>query len=244
MTTEPRELSPAETIAGLLDANYVFGVDGGRVHAVNRVRLQTALRHNGPLQADTLPHLPAAAMCGARVVVATAWGPWSRTSPHVQAIGVCPHCAWHVAIDTLSVAEELAALRPTDSSARASFTAAGVELDLVATVCAAVIAAAEAVDDEHGLYHPRTVDLLAHVTAHGPVLLVGEGCSEGDCDHEDGPCPADVSCEACSLVAGSWAGEWAGQYDEVCTVPGPCQVFRLIAEHHGVTVPAREVPRV
>jgi len=77
------------------------------------------------------------------------------------------------------------------------------------------------------------------------VLLVPEDCAEGSCDHgvyeddhgdkdEVWTCPypdATVGCAACSVQAGSWAGEWEGQYAEECTVAAPCDVLRALARH-------------
>jgi hypothetical protein len=48
-----------------------------------------------------------------------------------------------------------------------------------------------------------------------------------------------VACQACSLQAGSWAGEWEGQYAVECTIPAPCGVLTALAEYFKVESPRR-----
>jgi len=87
--------------------------------------------------------------------------------------------------------------------------------------------------DANPMDDPATLQLVATVARHAPVILVAEGCAEGDCAHA-GSCPGDLACRACSLQEGSWAGAGEGMYREECTVPAPCAVLLALAKHAGV----------
>jgi hypothetical protein len=101
-------------------------------------------------------------------------------------------------------------------------------------------------DEEYGLECDYWPTLLAHATRHRPVVLLPEGCRDGDCDcgcdndlceepHDDeAACyteTATVGCESCSIQSGSWEGEWAGRYE--CTVSAPCSALLAMAKKYG-----------
>lgn len=211
------------------DADFVFGIATGPLHAVsrNRVRQASAALHNRSRELEALTE------CGIKAAVAIKWGSWSRSSPHAR-IGLCPHCAWSVAIATGTIHDELASLIP-DSETVAALAAAGIDPHLVPALCSAIVATASEPRVEFPVAHPRTRDLLGHVTAHAPSVLVHEPCAEGGCDHTaTDPCPTQIACPTCSLRAGTWAGEWEGQFDAACTVTYPCTVLLTVAAHYGL----------
>jgi hypothetical protein len=123
----------------------------------------------------------------------------------------CPECSWIVAARTGTVATALAGL--TDPVAH--------------DAAADVLNVADR--DEKEPDDPATIQLLAAISRHSPVPLLTESCAEGDCDHGPGGCPATTACRACSLQAGSWAGEWDGTYRSECTIPAPCAVLLRLA---------------
>jgi hypothetical protein len=131
----------------------------------------------------------------------------------------CPACRWIAAARTGTLEAVLATLS-----------------DPLAHGVAAVIlrdAARDYEDDDD----PRVMQLLTAVSRHAPVDLLSEGCAEGDCEHEDGRCPARQGCRACSLQAEGWGGEWEGQYLDECTITSPCAPLLALAKHYGVEVP-------
>lgn len=226
------------------------GVSGGLWHAVERTmppRPGPALSA-GPVQGVVLQDvvLQGVALCGLVVQVAQKYDGFDRR----RTDRTCPTCAWTHAVrtGTDAVAAELAAL---DSAGPAGPTSAGggglelpVPLRAAARVAAAVLAAADAPGSDHDPTHPATVQLLATVTAHAPTGLLEQDCAEGDCEHDPGLCPiAVVACPACSVRAGSWAGEWEGSYQSECTIPGPCEVLRTLAAHHHVDLASPGQPR-
>ena len=135
----------------------------------------------------------------------------------------CPACRWIVAARTGSLDSTLALLADP----------------LGQRIARGILR--RAAMDEKDPDDPETMHLLAAVSRHSPVGLVAEECSEGDCDH-DGRCPSTHACRACSLQAGSWAGEWEGQYMDECTIPAPCAPLLALAAHYGVKplVPAED----
>jgi hypothetical protein len=144
---------------------------------------------------------------------------WQPGEPP-QSCRPCPACFWTAAAKTGQLDAALETLNDPLARATAAAVVAGSGWFLAGDW-----------DDSSGL------QLLAAVTRHAPAELVSEGCAEGDCDH-DGRCPARTACPACSLQAGSWAGEWEGQFRDECTILAPCAVLLAIADHFGVTAPA------
>jgi hypothetical protein len=230
------------------------GIRDGLWHAVERIvpprpaptlstpARSTPARSAGPVQGVTL--------CGLAVQVAQDYDGFDRR----RFDRTCPTCAWTHAVRTgtgtgtvavavaVAVAVEFAELAALSGSGPVSTSTSG-ELDLpvphgaAARVAAAVLAAADAdaPGSDYDRTHPATVQLLATVTAHAPTALLDADCAEGGCEHNSEPCPiAAVACPACSVRAGSWAGEWEGVYQRECTIPGPCEVLRTIAAHHHV----------
>jgi hypothetical protein len=137
----------------------------------------------------------------------------------------CPACRWIVAARTGTLDAALAALPP-----------------LAHDIAAAILNEA-ARDEGREPDDPRAMQLLAFASRHAPAALVAEECSEGGCDHGGG-CPGTSACRACSLQAGSWAGEWEGQYLDECTIPAPCAPLLALAAHYGVTPATGEAPPV
>jgi hypothetical protein len=190
---------------------FLAGVQNGW-HAV-----ETGL----PLEAGTVTPGCAAhawAACGDLVRPALADGGEPRpydpaTVP--QSHDPCPACRWIVAARTGSLDSTLALLADP----------------LEQRIARGILR--RAAMDEKDPDDPETMHLLAAVGRHSPVGLVAEECSEGDCDH-DGRCPSTHACRACSLQAGSWAGEWEGQYMDECTIPAPCAPLLALAAHFGV----------
>ena len=189
------------------------------------------------------------ASCGAQVVIATGWGPYHRAHPRIASAEhrLCQCCAWTAALATGQVEAELAALH-TDDVTAAVMARDWIDPRLVSNLCRAILAENTNPDtDEPGVSdepNPRLVQLLAHASAHRPVLLLPEACADGDCNHPadtDGPgraarCAADglLACPACSLQTGDWAGEWEGQFQPECTIAAPCEVLRTMAANFAV----------
>lgn len=164
-------------------------------------------------------HAHAGALCGDIVRIARDDLQPYRPGEPPQSFAPCPACRWEVAATTNTQAAALVAMSDR----------------LAQSVAAAILVWAR--DEGRDLDDGRTLQLLAHVSRHEPVLLTAEGCAEGDCDHEDGQCPGNLACQACSLQASGWAGEWEGTYLDECTIPAPCGVLLAIAAHYGVQVP-------
>jgi hypothetical protein len=187
----------------------------------------------------------AAAVCGAAARV-TKYGVYDRVSTPVT-YEPCQVCAWTVAIATGSTERELRLNTPGDRAAGA-LARAGADPLLVAAICRAVLACESSPGAEQGLDHPATAQILAHATAHRPVAAIAEDCAEDSrsCRHrpdeagaggEDWRCDypgAEALCLACSLRAGSWAGEWEGDVMDECRVRAPCGVLRALAARYGV----------
>jgi hypothetical protein len=134
----------------------------------------------------------------------------------------CPACRWTVAARTGTLDAALAELKNP----------------LANEVAAAILneACRDRLDDDGDspLDDPQMLHLLAAVSRHAPVLLLSEACAEGDCGHGEFLCGERYACRACSLQAGSWAGEWEGQYLEECTILAPCAPLLALAAHYGV----------
>ncbi|MFC6582049.1 hypothetical protein ACFQBS_35585 [Planomonospora parontospora] len=105
---------------------------------------------------------------------------------------------------------------------------------LVRRLCEAILATTPPVGED-GQADEAAVELLAHASAHAPVLLRDWPCTAGECDHPAGACVTTAACPACSLQAGQWAAAREGAYRAECTIGAPCQVLATLAAHLGVT---------
>jgi hypothetical protein len=225
----------------LVDAPYVIGnAYTGTYHAVS---------HDGARQAFGTArngHAIALSECSTLVCVVNGWGAWRRPNRVLRPGSTCPTCAWQVAIKQDTIPAELDAITPTGRLLDVMRRQLRTPL-LARRVCEAILSS----DLDYEVDHPYTVALLAQATAHAPQALLPEACAEDSCDHlpdvrvedlESGACrawecpwpEADLGCSSCSIVTDYWAGAWAGTYVEQCTIPGPCQPLRTLAEHYGV----------
>lgn len=209
------------------DVPYVIGLDGGPLHAVRHATAVDAAALVEPGQWLTV----ARSVCGQPVRIARAWGEFARSNEQLTVHAVCPECEWEAAIESGTTVTVIKAMRLTGADRDAATKAFGVP-DLACRLCAAIL-----VGDRYDQDHPHVLELLVHATRHAPVLLMSEGCGEGDCEHEDpAGCYEDsiFACAACSVVAGSWAGEWEGQFATECTVFAPCSAFTALLTHYGI----------
>jgi len=225
----PAGLNPDALIA----VQFVTGVgDGHMWHAIGRDQAEHEVAQAAGI---------AAAVCGALARLSK-YGVYDRLAVPVV-YGPCPLCAWTVAIATSSTERELRLLTPDDHAAGA-LARVGAPPFLAVNICRAVLAHESSPEAENGLDHEATVQILAHATSHRPALAIAEECAENDraCRHR--PAAADNSwrcdypgagalCLACSLRAGSWAGEWEGDIMDTCRVPAPCGVLRALAARYG-----------
>jgi hypothetical protein len=151
-----------------------------------------------------------------------------RVTQHAPAL--CPHCCWVVALNAGAIEDELAALTPDTDEDRAWHRLLP-DPGLFVRTLRAMLASREA-ERDYDKDSPCWAQLLGHVTAHRPVVLVHSDCAEHDCEHDDVAGCYDqstvVACAACSPRAGNWAGEWAGQYEVV--VRSLCSVLTAVAE--------------
>jgi hypothetical protein len=167
----------------------------------------------------------ALALCGAIVRIARADLQLYRPGEWPVAYDRCPECRWIVAARTGTLHEALDELADPLANAVAAAILDKACRDLLE-------------DDGRTLDDPQVIQLLACVSRHEPARLVYEGCAEGDHDgHEAGQCPGRDACAACSLQAGSWAGEWEGQFLDECTIVSPCGPLLALAAHFAVEVP-------
>lgn len=210
---EPNEGQPSET-------PFLIGADpsSGPLHAV-KFRFARGPRREVPT------------VCGTRAVVARDWGGFARGNPRIDTRDLCPLCRWHVAIATSTTAAELAVLTPSDAEQVAMGRVMQDPLIFVRTVEQIL---------EKGRENDTDIEawsqILGHVTAHRPVLLLAEECCEDACDHDTvqdcyGEKPT-VACEACSFRAGWWAGEREGWFS--IPVAAPCCALTAVAAHHKV----------
>jgi hypothetical protein len=135
----------------------------------------------------------------------------------------CPTCGWWDAIRTDAIPGRVARL------------ADGLRRGLAVALAEAIVAEAGGPGGD-GVDTPRTVELLAAVSAHAGQALVDEACAEAECEHPDrADCPVTVvACAACSVICGGWAGEWEGRYRPEATVTTPCSVLTTLADHYRI----------
>lgn len=220
-------VEPPSVEADALLASYVVGVGDG-YHAVTRTAAQRATGGGDR-------HIRAMAACHAYLVQVIhrggAFRDFQRGAAPLDHGSVCPDCAWVVALNQDGIAAELAALTPTG---RQHDALARLLPDPLITVhlCEAILRAQRSAHLDQD--DPLTLQLLAHASRHAPEIAIPEDCGEGSCDHrpenanQSWECwypDAAVVCPTCSVRAGSWAGEWEGQYAAECTVASPCSVL-------------------
>jgi hypothetical protein len=206
----------------LPEVPYLTGMAGGERHAISREFYERARRRHGGTYTS--------GECGRPVLYASRYpvyaGDWP---PYVR---WCAECAWTVAAQERDLERQVRALVPSDEHR-------GILLRMIDPLIAVkaammIIEAAEL--DHHDRVGPETVRLLAAVSRHNPVLLVAEGCADGDCD-----CPpaagggrsheAAVACRACSVQAGQEAGDEERRFLPECTIPAPCATLTALAVH-------------
>lgn len=124
------------------------------------------------------------------------------------ALNRCPDCLWRWAAETGNTGAALSTLT-----------------GLAHQIATAILAGEDALTRDSD----ATVELLAHVSRHAGIPHHSEGCTDGDCDHAEGECPSESYCTACSLAAGSWAGEWEGRLREECMIASPCAPLLAVA---------------
>lgn len=216
------------------DVPYMIGIAGGLgpLHAIDHDSAVKAVEWAGP--DTTTVYVPAE--CGETVLIARYWGGFERGNRHLHS--VCPYCAWAVATVTLTTDVELDAVTPSKLELPA-LARLLPEPNVTRRLCEAILRE-HLVQRENGSDTlPLMVQLLAHATEHRPILLLPVGCAERDCDHEtEAECHDEattVACATCSVLAGSWAGEWEGQIE--VAVPAPCSAFTALVQRYGAEVP-------
>jgi hypothetical protein len=234
----PATTTVQSTPPPILDVPFVHGIHAGDglVHAIPHDFATWAVQ-NG----DDGWRLHTGACCGASVEIARAWGEFRRgtewTDRYNEVGQLCPHCCWAVALDLKTTEAELAAITPTGPELSALTRLLPGGPTPAVDVCQQVLAR-RGCDDERDPDSECWAQILGTITAHRPELLVDEVCGEGSCDHDDDKnrCYAGsvVACAACSIRAGSWAGEWEGQYE--CTVAAPCSALLAMAAKYGTKV--------
>lgn len=173
-------------------------------------------------------------VCGMRGTIAREWGEFVRGNEFVDRHDLCPQCVWFVALEQGTADSELARWRPQD--AELSALQRSLREPLIHTRTCEQLLDLGREDEPGDTDHVWLAYLLGLVTAHKPVLLQAEPCLEGDCDHDsEDECFGDdptVACMACSVLTGSWAGEWEGQIH--IQVSAPCGVLTAVAAHYEV----------
>lgn len=171
------------------------------------------------------------ALCGGITTIAPTWGEFSRGNENIARRELCPECSWEVALEQGTAAIELAHRRPKDAYLEALGRALPDPL-----LYQRVIERLLRLGAENEVEHHTAAGVLGHLTRHAPVVLSYQDCAEGACAHEDatdcyGPNPAAV-CLACSILAGSWAGEMEGS---VSIPVSACGVLPAVAAYYEVT---------
>jgi hypothetical protein len=243
MSNETSHGGTAE-LSALPDEPYVAGMcHDHEVHAVPREWAQHAIdqQMDGPVAA--------AAVCGGLTTIMLAMSSLSEW----RSTRLCGHCGWAIAIETGTIDQRLDALTPTGRT-RATLTRLTGDPLVARRLFEAVIARASGPDAEYELGHGATIQILATITRHAPVLGLPEECAEDSCDHRhadpaaqapdmtldtsrecDYPVASAV-CPACTLRAGGWAGEWEGQFMGECYIHAPCGVLAALAAHYKVKI--------
>lgn len=167
-----------------------------------------------------------------------------KAEPDVgRGVGPCPECAWIVAGEAGELDLQVQAL--VASAADYAVLARLMPDPMIAVTAAAMLVeAALSGHAEEEFDHPATIQLLAAITRHAPVILVPEDCAERSCEHYTDTCEegsgqpwewanpeAAVACAECSLQDGQWAGECEGRYRSECTITAPCAVLTALAAH-------------
>ena len=176
-------------------------------------------------------HVPT--VCGTIATLARNRGEFVRGNEFVDRGTLCGECAWFVALEHGTTDRELALRTPADAVLRA-LQRSGLDPLLYVRTARRLLELAVDAETEHD----TTAAFLGHITKHKPTLLIGEDCAE-NCEHDsEDECYGDtptVVCLECSVLNGSWAGEWEGQV--FIPVP-PCGVLPAVAAHYEVEVVA------
>lgn len=166
--------------------------------------------------------------CGNLAFLEAGLGAYDRDSGPAS-VRPCPECAWTAAAESGTLDREVRRLVPAPAD---QVTLARLIPDPVtaATAAAALTAAltrrpgrVEDEDDRH------LIQVLGTLSRHAPVLLIAGACQEGSCGCPGDDHDATAACAGCSLQAGSWAGDYEGEYLAECLVPAPCQPLLLLA---------------
>jgi hypothetical protein len=223
--------------ATLPDVPFITGAHHGW-HAIARAYAAGAIEERGRCPV-------AAALCGA--IVRGATRPELMTYDRTAFPGrMCIPCGWAVAAAGGRIALQAEAVRWRPAADELPALARLLPDPFVAVkACQDIIAAAASPCGDHELDHPATIQLLAAITAHAPVLLSPLTCIEDGCEHDTGGgCDyAAVACAACSLQAGEWAGEWEGQVLPECKIAAPCAVLARLAASAASARVTAGVPR-
>lgn len=178
---------------------------------------------------STSPRSHVPTVCGTIATLARKHGEFVRGNEFVDRSTLCPECAWFVALENGTADYELAVRTPAAASLRALQRCVPDPLLYVRTARRLLELAVDAETE-----HDTTASFLGHITLHKPTLLLGEDCTH-NCEHDfEDECYGDtptVVCLECSVLSGSWAGEWEGQV--FIPVP-PCGVLAAVAAHYGV----------
>lgn len=205
------------------DVPFVIGIGGGPLHAIEHKNALWAVRHG---DTGSRPRVHVTTACDLAVaVVAREWGEFRRGNEHLLPHQLCPTCAWTVALHHGTGDAELAAWGPSPEEA-ATWDRLLPDPPILTRTCQRILDDWHN-EDEEDRDHPHWAQLLGHVCAHRPEMLVSEECLEGDHDHEGEDCPARLACATCSVKAGSWDGEWQGRYE--VAVPAPCSALLAAA---------------
>lgn len=221
-------VAPEQDLFPLPDSELVFGLGGGRRHAVTH---DVAVRAIGDgLIRDSV----AVAVCDRMVGIIPKWGVYERDSLYLRQGGVCVPCTWIVAESRGELAVEIAAAAP--AAQHADLIAATVGDPLLGVRLLEAIAA-DGGDQDFSSRFDRTqrADLLALAARHLPKVTVCEECSDFDGSgiHDNGPCGRAL-CLACTMSAGPWAGEYEDYTMPECTVEAPCSVLAALCSHYNI----------
>jgi hypothetical protein len=220
---------PTEVLAAgpASEAWAIGGNDGRGLHAIRPSVADSTMGELRTVEAE----------CGAAVKVFPKWGVFERGNEHLDTHGACAYCAWTVAIATGNTHRELVALHPASAAQHDTLVRELPNPLLYLEICRKLL---RDLEDEGPA--ERFVQLLAVASEHRPQVFLPAWCCEGDCGHDtkSGECFAAsdlVVCGACTVTAGSWAGEYEGQV-EVLVRASECAVLPAMARTYSVEVPA------